>query len=96
MYDDDLSSIMVPFGMTIELYSDDSWTGESRTYQGPMFSDFNQQMECINVDDDFNDKTTSIIAYRNRQFGMAVGKWVPVVTSSYSAIGFVNTGLSTS
>ena len=25
MYNDDISSLMVPFGMTVELYADDSW-----------------------------------------------------------------------
>ena len=60
-----------------------------------MFSEFNQRMTCINLDKDFNDKTTSIVVYRNRQFGKAVGKWLPVMTASYQALGLVHTGLST-
>jgi len=40
MYNDDLSSLMVPFGLTVELYEDSGWTGSSRIYQGEMFAEY--------------------------------------------------------
>ena len=84
MYDNDMSSIRVPFGLKIELYEDDSWTGDIRTYEGEMFTEFNQRMRCINLDsDNFNDKTSSLIVYRSRIFGAAIGKWMPVMSTSY-------------
>lgn len=96
MYNDDMSSIMVPFGITIELYENDSWTGDSRTYEGEMFTEFNQRMRCINLDSDsFNDKTSSLIVYRSRIFGAAVGKWMPVMSTSYEISALVHYGIKT-
>lgn len=92
MPNDDINSLMVPFGMSIELYAEWSWTGESRTYSGAMFSEFNQRMKCIDVGD-FKDKTTSLIVYRSRNFGEAVGKWEPVMTTSYQVSALVHYGI---
>ena len=62
--------MMVPWGTTVTLYENDSWSGRSMTWVGQPFIDGYQQMSCINFRSqgsdwiDMDDKISSAEVYR--------------------------------
>ena len=59
IWDDNVSSLMVPYGTAIELYDSDEQTGDSWVYHGEAWADSNQELVCIDLSD-WDDKTSSI------------------------------------
>lgn len=53
-YNDKVSSIRIPRGLTVTIYQDANFAGDRRTYQG----------DVLNLQGDFNDKTSSIVVER--------------------------------
>ena len=75
-YNDDMTSVMVPYGYSVKLYWDDSWAGESLVINGPSWTDEHMEMQCINVGSHWNDETTSLKVYRTEFGNYAQGDWI--------------------
>lgn len=86
---DDIESIMVPFGISVDLFEHDSFLGRTESHSGPMWLDEYQSMSCINLDDDLTaDRVTSLRVYKNRLLGPAAGYWIPVSHSEDIEISY--------
>ena len=77
---DNLKSLRVPFGYAVDLYEDVDFGGEMVTIVGGISEDENQTMACINLDD-FEDNTSSLRVYKNRQIGPAKLQWVSITST---------------
>ena len=68
IWDDNVSSLMVPYGTTIELYDGDEQTGDSMVYQGAAWADSTtQELVCIDLNAEgrgWDDKTSSIRVWK--------------------------------
>ena len=60
MGNNDVNSLMVPFGYSVELFQKDNFKGHTKTVVGGAFTDFNQHMACISIKDDFHNEVTSL------------------------------------
>ena len=76
---------MVPYGYTAELYNQNGFKGSDKlVVEGPMWTDSEQAMSCINVPsrwndpNGWNDKISSIAVYRTNKGATAQGRWVGV------------------
>lgn len=69
------SSLMIPYGYSVDLYDHDGFWSEPYTVNGPFFVDATQRHACISLFDDFNDRTTSLEVYKSSTLGMARGYW---------------------
>ena len=67
---------MVPYGYTVELYDGDGFKNAEFTVEGQMFADENLSSVCFDLVGHFDDKTASLIIYRNTTIGPARGRWV--------------------
>lgn len=77
MDNDSMSSIMVPYGTSVELFENRDFSGEKVTMVGKQFVNDNQEMECINIKDiksDFEDELSSLRVYKTGG-GLSVGQW---------------------
>lgn len=75
IWSDDASSIMVPFGYSVELFDGEAMYGSLIEIEGPMYQDDTERMRCINLDG-LHDRTSSIEVWKNRDLGNpAVGSW---------------------
>lgn len=72
---DEISSLNVPFGYSVDLFADPGFSGKKFTVTGGIFEDKNDKMECISIKDTFNDTVNSLRVYKNRQIGAAQGYW---------------------
>ena len=68
--DNDVGSMMVPFGTTVTLYENDSWSGKQMTWVGRPYIDANETLLCIDFLSqarwaDFNDKISSARVYKS-------------------------------
>ena len=66
---DKADSMMVPHGLSLSLYEDDSWTGNEARWDGQPYLDTRRRMACINFDDNgaldgVKDRVTSARAWR--------------------------------
>ena len=96
--------MMVPWGTSVTLYEDNSWSGRSMTWVGQPFNDGYQEMSCINFKSqgndwkDFDDKTSSAEVYRTGS-GLAKGTWKQVASGNYIklelTVGFTTTKSTT-
>ena len=86
------SSIMVPFGYTVDLYQSDAFSGDLKTIVGPVFNDDLLSLECINLDG-FNNEVTSLAVYKNTVMGSSIGYWVSI-TATESVTFHTHYGLS--
>lgn len=66
---------MVPWGYSVELFSNDVFVAPSMVVNGDVFEDSHLQMRCTNVTGDFKDKTSSLKVYKNTVLGASVGRW---------------------
>lgn len=65
---------MIPYGVTVELYSGYKFEDLPLTIVGGHYNDTRDQMACINLPDfKFNDKLSSMKIYKTG--GMAEGYW---------------------
>ena len=78
---DKASSVMVPYGYSVDLYDNYGFSGVPLTLKGkPWKGPTTQSMECINLGDyGWNDKVSSLTVIRKIQ-GKAQGKWVELVS----------------
>lgn len=53
MSNDSVSSVKVPYGYSVKLFRDDSWSGDTKIVNGSMFLDDTLDMPCISVSSDF-------------------------------------------
>lgn len=77
---DDVGSVMVPFGYSVDLFRDDGFAGDKKTVQGPVFNDSHLSLACINVSD-FNDRTSSVAVYKNTVLGASNGYWTSITAT---------------
>ena len=69
MWNDKVSSMMIPKNHAIRLWEKDGFTGGYRDFEkGSWFTNKEQDMVCINVEDDFDNKTSSIEVWRTADF----------------------------
>ena len=94
------SSIMVPYGYTVRLWTESGFTGGSAVIDGEKWEDEQQGMKCINLDQEeydyvsnkngkeynFNDKLSSLEVYRTNQGRKAQGYWKAISASVGSTI----------
>ena len=73
MPNDAVSSLMVPYGYQVVLYKDGGFSGATKTVTGPMFGDADEDLACINIYSDFNDRVSSFKIYRTQNIGLAQG-----------------------
>ena len=66
---------MVPFGYAVDMYDSASFSGDSFTVEGPMWIDNDLNMQCISIQNTFNDRMASARVYRTGVFGSARGYW---------------------
>jgi len=78
---DQVDSLMVPYGYSVDLYEADGFAGNVKTVKGPMFTDGNLGMSCININGDFHDRTSSLSVYKNTVLGASVGYWTSLTAS---------------
>jgi len=78
--DDSISSVMVPQGYSVMLYSDDGFRGSTKTVNGGNWTSVDQQMQCQNISD-FDDKTSSLAVYRTELGLYSIGDWVSITTT---------------
>ena len=63
---DEVTSLYVPFGYSVDLFKDSGFSGDMLTITGEMFEDTNFRMRCVELDDDWNDELSSLRVYKNR------------------------------
>jgi len=74
MGNDMISSIMIPQGLSVTLYDNDSWGGSSVDMSGG-FTDSKQAMKCQNLPS-LNEKVTSLEVKNNSATSaLAIGYW---------------------
>ena len=71
----DVDSMFIPYGYAIDLYDDDGFGGEVRTYVGQPYEGSHNEMHCTEVGDDFHNKACSAAVYKTRLLGAARGYW---------------------
>ena len=49
MNDNNIESVMVPYGYKVSMFTRDSFKGFSFDLEGDMFLDRNQSMKCVNL-----------------------------------------------
>lgn len=76
---DDIDSVMVPYGYTLELYDGAYWDGYMERIDGPSYTDGNQRMKCITLNS-WN-WAASAIVYRNQAVGYARGYWKAITAT---------------
>ena len=70
------SSVMIPYGYSVTLWTDDRFTGTPAYFIGYEWIHGKEEMQCINLEDyDYNDKTKSLQVYRTNQGRKARGYW---------------------
>lgn len=73
-----ISSVMVPEGYSLSLYSHDSFSGNPVVIKGE-YTDNRQAIKCQNLSDfGFNEKTVSLEVTRTKQYENATSKWVKI------------------
>lgn len=77
---DDVGSVMVPFGYSVDLYEADGFSGGVKTVSGPVFNDSHLSLACINISD-FDNRTSSIKVYKNTLLGASNGYWTSITAT---------------
>ena len=79
-----VSSLRVPYGYVVELYSNNGYSGDKRVIEGD-FPGENFESKCINIYGDpyhFNNDTESLRIYRNNEVGLAKGYWSSITATT--------------
>ena len=69
------TSLMVPFGYSVDMYDSASFSGDSFTVEGPLWLDNDLNMKCISIENVYNDRMSSVRVYRTGAYGSARGYW---------------------
>ena len=71
-----MSSIMIPMGVSVELYDNDGFSGQPLTLSGRAWQDSDQKMYCENLSDHdgWNDKVSSMSVFWQNN-GLSRGYW---------------------
>ena len=57
--------MMIPYGYSVTLYSDDGFKGDTYTVQAPFYEDSNFMQTCVSLyDGNFNDRTSSLEVFK--------------------------------
>ena len=91
------SSVRVPYGLTLELYDHDGFSGTKKTVTGSMFIDtVSQEFPCVNINGDFGfDNMASSAIVFGSELGGAYGYWESI-TSSEEITYMTHYGFTTS
>ena len=80
--DNTVSSVMVPYGYSVQLFENNGFHGESVIIEGGMYASGDQEMQCIDLaDKKFEDKTSSLSVYRTNFGKSAFGYWQSITTT---------------
>ena len=91
---DDISSVLIPQGYSVELYEDDGFSGSSTVMNGPLWNSQDFLMSCQNMPSGWNDSVSSLKVFRTFGGYPAVGKWVSI-TATESVDFTYHVGFST-
>lgn len=71
------SSMMIPYGLSVDMYEGGSFQGKPLTKNGPFYDDVNLTHVCVNLDDDmFDNLLGSMEVYKDGKLGSAAkGYW---------------------
>ena len=66
---DRVSSYYIPMGYSVRFYDADFFEGSSFVVNGPYWDSYDdtEEMKCVGIPHDFNDKVSSIDVYRTDQ-----------------------------
>ena len=76
-----MSSVMVPYGLVVEVFEHASMAGESEEIQGYWFLDENDRMYCNNLRK-IASEVTSLTVKTRRPIGKAIARWEKVAESN--------------
>ena len=94
MGNDSMRSIMIPQGVSVTLYDNDSWGGSTEVMSGK-YTDSKENMACQNLSS-LDKKVSSIeVKNTNSSYSTAIGYWVNAA-SGESASFTVSTTFTTS
>lgn len=92
---DDIESVMMPYGLAVDFFRDPSFGGISETITGPMWADTNLQMSCVNLDSSkTSDRVSSLKVYKTKYLGPAQGQWKSITHSQAITVTY-HVGFST-
>mmetsp|Transcript_12428 Transcript_12428/g.15869 ORF Transcript_12428/g.15869 Transcript_12428/m.15869 type:complete len:263 (+) Transcript_12428:232-1020(+) len=75
IHNDAVTSLMIPYGLSVDLYTGDGFASPVYTVVGPIYSDPTMRHACVSLAGSFNDKTSSLEVYKTGQLGNAKGYW---------------------
>ena len=74
--DDNASSVAMPYGVSVNLYDGEGFTGDMITLDGPFYEDETLKHTCVSIYEKFNDDTSSLEVFKTAQLGeSAKGYW---------------------
>ena len=81
IWQDSVSSVMVPPGYTLEIFKNDSFSGDSTRIEGPTWQLPNMELACIPVPNGFEDVNSSAKVYRTTLGKYSYGDWVSITAT---------------
>ena len=97
LWDNMIDSIVVPWGYSVELYSDDGFSGDVLVVTGMDNPGDPEEMECVNLrEQDFGDRITSLTVYHSSHGKKARGRWEPVKSNTEGISFTYHIGMSKS
>jgi len=87
---------MVPQGYTARLYKHDGFVDGPLEIDGPAWTSNNHYLQnCLDLPSGYDNTTTSIQIVRSRSTQNAIGKWVPIYTTTETFSVRISEGFKT-